>query len=170
MLELSEGWDGPIPDLLTKLTKARDISVFLEEATFPHKLTIDGIFFPTAASKYQEIGFKAVNKLSCVQLTALKKSLSDDVEPLIKKAYDDYSQMKAVLGETMPVDFQDCTLKLEDIRGRKRAQIVELQKDLEKLDNAEYMLGVIEKNNALADKIIAWKGRLPTDGNKKQRT
>ena len=43
MLELSEGWDGPIPDLLTKLTHARDISVFLEEATFPHKLTIDGI-------------------------------------------------------------------------------------------------------------------------------
>ena len=101
--------------------------------------------FPSVALKLDGLTKKSLDKMTQAQKMELKTALKDDVAALLEKAEETTGGSKFFAGEQVPADPDECLMKLEEIKARKESEIEQLNKELEDMEEARFVVETIKE-------------------------
>ena len=107
-------------------------------------------FFPLTNAACSGKSFCRMNKEKRMKL---KLTLAEDVSPLLAEVDSAVSTEKHFNAEPLPADPVACMARIGELRAEKKRKIDELQLELEQLDESEFFIETLQKNQVQAEKL-----------------
>jgi hypothetical protein len=104
-------------------------------------------FFPLTSAASNK---KAFCKMSKEKRMRLKRTLAEDVSPLLAAVGAAVGAEKRFNAEPLPADPVACMARIGELRAEKKRKIDELQLELEQLDEGELFIETLQKNQMKA--------------------
>ena len=113
-------------------------------------------FFPSTNAACNGKPFRKINEAKRMKL---KLTLAEDVSPLLAEVESAVSTEKHFNAEPLPADPVACMARIGELRAEKKRKIDELQLELEQLDESEFLIETLQKNQTQAAKLSVELGR-----------
>jgi hypothetical protein len=151
-------------DIDTMSMKLRNASGFLdsidekgnEASTHSFYLRLNGVteFFPSLSQMSLAFSVRNFDKRTNDDRIQLKRSVKEDITPLLSIARDFVESPKLLFQKRLPTDPEQCALKLKEIKEQKEQEIERLKSELDDINGAVHLaesLGKIKRTVSLLD-------------------
>jgi hypothetical protein len=150
--------DIPVPDSTIKLKEKLSHAVTLmscinlggstADQHFALVMRSHGSLFPLASTVYGKNGISKMSKQAKLNFLS---QLKEDVKPLLDEANAQATAAKFFKDESLPVDLEECSERLNELEALKKRKIEELNAELKVMEEAKFHLERMQDNKKEAD-------------------